>query len=117
MIKFEQNGNVVTAKFVKEGYTLRAVWEDSLYNLAQKYLYGTYWANHYFTSDVIDKVMKDRTIVGIAKCHPHDEFDFETGKTLAKKDLLNRFELAKNQLKREILYMLRHDVSLIKDKM
>lgn len=114
MIIYEQNKNTIVAKFSQEGKTTQKIWEDSLTDIAHKYLAGT---GFFICIDTVKKVLKDRRLVGIAKCHPNDTFDLEEGKRIAREDLINRFNLAKTQLKKEILYAVKHDVQFIKDRM
>ena len=117
MIKYEVKGNVVIAKFYQEGKTLKRIWEDSLYDLVDKYLDNTAFQFSGYINKVVDKVMADRKLVGMAKLHPHDEFDLEEGKRIARKDLMNRFNIAKMQLKKEILYCIKHEVTVVKNRM
>jgi hypothetical protein len=117
MITYEQNKNTVIAKFSQNGKLLKNVWRDCLMDYAFNYVNNTAYNTWGFVEDTVDKVMQDRKLVGIAKCHPHDEFDLEEGKRIAREDLINRFNLAKTQLKKEILYAIKKDVKNIKDRM
>jgi hypothetical protein len=117
MIIYEQNKNTIVAKFSQEGKTIQGIWEDSLTDIAYKYLAGTGFLDWNYINAVVPKVLKDRRLVGIAKCHPNDSFNLEEGKRVAREDLINRFNLAKTQLKKEILYVVKHDVQLIRDRM
>ena len=117
MITYEQNGTTIVAKFSQEGKTLKRIWQESLWEYAKKYTYGTafnYWG---LAESTTKKVLDGRKLVGIAKCHPNDTFDLEEGKRLAREDLINRFNLAKAQLKKEILYKVKHDVKVLRDRM
>lgn len=117
MIVYEQNKNTVIAKFSQNGRTLKRIWQDSLVKCGVTYTENTFFGNMWFMEDMVDKVLEGRKLVGIAKCHPHDEFDLEEGKRIAREDLINRFNLAKTQLKKEILYAIKHDVEIIKARM
>jgi len=116
MIVYEQNGTTVVAKFYQEGKTLKEVWEDSLGNTLTKYVLGTDFSAYYSVETIVNKVLADRKLVGIAKCHPNDEFNLEEGKRLAREDLINRFNLAKIQLKKELLYYIKHQVEIVKNR-
>lgn len=117
MVVYEQNKNTIVAKFSQGGKTIQKIWEDSLTDIAYKYLAGTGFFDWNYINSVVPKVIKDRRLVGIAKCHSNDSFNLEEGKRIAREDLINRFNLAKTQLKKEILYAVKHDVQLIKDRM
>ena len=117
MITYEQNGTTIVAKFSQDGKTLKRIWQESLWECVDKYTYGTAFSHWGFADDITEKVLNGRKLVGIAKCHPNDKFNLEEGKRLARVDLINRFNLAKAQLKKEILYAVKHDVKVLRDRM
>lgn len=116
MITYEQNGNTVIAKFYQDGKSLKRIWQDSLEDILVNYVKGTDFLDPFSVPDIVDKVLADRKLVGIAKCHPNDEFDLEEGKRLARVDLINRFNLAKTQLKKELLQHIKHQVVIVKNR-
>ena len=135
MIIFEVEDNVVLAKFKSEfSSSPKITWKTSLIDMAAKWFSKTTFFAYYpkrrksanFSygerqqSDIeklIDEVLKDRRLVGIAKCHADDKFDLELGKHLAKQDLLSRYKRAEGALKIKILKAIRHDVTAVKDMM
>ena len=116
MITYETHDNVVVAKFHQDGKTLKRIWQDSLEDIYMNYTRGTDFYNMIIAMELVDKVLADRKLVGIAKCHPNDEFNLEEGKRLAREDLINRFNLAKIQLKKELLYYIKHQVNVVKNR-
>ena len=116
MITYETHDNVVVAKFHQDGKTLKRIWQDSLEDIYMNYTRGTDFYNMIIAMELVDKVLADRKLVGIAKCHPNDEFNLEEGKRLAREDLINRFNLAKTQLKKELLYHIKHQVNVVKNR-
>ena len=116
MITYETHNNVVVAKFYQGGKSLRQIWQDSLEDIYMNYTRGTDFYSMMTATELVDRVLADRKLVGIAKCHPNDEFDLEEGKRLARVDLINRFSQAKTQLKKELLYHIRHQVNVVKDR-
>ena len=116
MITYEIHNNVVVAKFYQDGKSLRQIWQDSLEDIYMNYTRGTDFHSTWTAIGLVNKVLVDRRLVGIAKCHPNDEFDLEEGKRLAREDLINRFNLAKTQLKKELLYYIKHQVEIVKNR-
>ena len=116
MIVYETHDNVVVAKFSHDGKSLKRIWQDSLEDILVNYVKGTDFLDPFSVPDIVDKILADRKLVGIAKCHPNDEFDLEEGKRLARVDLINRFNLAKTQLKKELLYYIKHQVNVVKNR-
>lgn len=116
MIVYETHDNVVVAKFYQNGKSLRQIWQDSLEDIYMNYTGGTDFYSMVIAIELVDKVLADRKLVGIAKCHPNDEFDLEEGKRLARVDLINRFNLAKTQLKKELLQHIKHQVVIVKNR-
>lgn len=116
MITYETHDNVVVAKFTKEGWNLKRIWRNSLLEILDKYVGGTVFDNYRMAYDIVDKVLQDRKLVGVAKCHPNDEFSLEEGKRLAREDLIRRFNNAERQLQKEMLYAIRHEVEVVKNR-
>jgi hypothetical protein len=116
MITYETHNNVVVAKFYQDGKSLRRIWQHSLEDIYLNYIRGTDFCSSWIATELVDKVLADRKLVGIAKCHPNDEFNLEEGKRLAREDLINRFNLAKTQLKKELLYYIKHQVEIVKNR-
>lgn len=116
MIVYETHDNVVVAKFHQDGKSLRRIWQDSLEDTYMNYTRGTDFFSPWIATELIDKVLADRKLVGIAKCHLNDEFDLEEGKRIARVDLINRFNLAKTQLKKELLQHIKHQVVIVKNR-
>lgn len=117
MITYSVNGTTVTAKFTKKGTLTKNIWRKSLFDLYYKYTENTAYEDYGYSNYIVNKLLDDRKLVGVAKCHPNDEFNIEEGKRLAREDLLNRFEKAKIQLKKEILYMVKHEVKILQERM
>ena len=116
MIVYETHDNVVVAKFHQDGKSLRRIWQDSLEDIYINYTRDTDFCSSWTATEIVNKVLADRKLVGIAKCHPNDEFDLEEGKRLARVDLINRFNLAKTQLKKELLQHIKHQVVIVKNR-
>ena len=116
MIVYETHDNVVVAKFHQDGKSLRRIWQDSLENIYMNYTMGTDFYSSWTATELANKVLAGRKLVGIAKCHPNDEFDLEEGKRIARVDLINRFDLAKIQLKKELLQYIKHQVNVVKNR-
>lgn len=116
MITYETHNNVVVAKFYQDGKSLRRIWQDSLEDIYLNYTSGTDFYSSWAATMFVNKVLADRKLVGIAKCHPNDEFDLEEGKRLAREDLINRYNLAKIQLKKELLQYIKHQVIIVKNR-
>ena len=117
MITYEQNGNTVVAKFYQDGKSLRRIWQDSLEDMYINYTRDIDFCSSWTATELVNKVLADRKLVGITKCHPNDEFNLEEGKRLAREDLINRFNLAKTQLKKELLYHIKHQVEIVKNRL
>ena len=116
MITYETHDNVVVAKFYQDGKSLRRIWQDSLEDIYTNYTMGTDFYSPWTATELANKILANRKLVGIAKCHPNDEFDLEEGKRLARVDLINRFNLAKTQLKKELLQYIKHQVVIVKNR-
>ena len=114
MIDYEINGNVVVAKFVEDGEPLSIIWGANLFAHINKFRRRMHYEiDNDTVVELIDKVLKDRRLVGIAKCHEHDTFNEEVGKELAKIDLLARYHKAETQLKIEFLKLLSKDADIL----
>lgn len=57
--------------------------------------------------------MMPKKIVAIAKCHPEDNFNEETGKRIAFKKLKNKLERSKNKRLYRVLTCLRNSIALL----
>ena len=120
MIIFEVKDNVVLAKFKSEfSSSPKIIWKNSLIDMAARWFSKITFFAHYECDieKLIDEVLKDRRLVGIAKCHADDKFELELGKHLAKQDLLSRYKRAEGRLKIKILKAIRQDVNAVKDMM
>ncbi len=116
MIVYETHDNVVVAKFSQNGKSLRRIWQDSLEDIYMNYTRDTDFCSSWTATELVNKILVDRKLVGIAKCHPNDEFNLEDGKRIARENLINRFNLAKTQLKKELLYYIKHQVEIVKNR-
>lgn len=95
--KINKEKGVVVAFFAQPGLTAKEVWEDNLSNMLFKTdVHGRFYN---LVGDIVDKVLKERVVVGRAKCMEGDTFDEEVGKNIAREDLFNRYRLAEVQAK------------------
>lgn len=95
--KINKEKGVVVAFFAQTGLTAKEVWEENLSNMLFKTdVHGRFYN---LVGDIVDKVLKERVVVGRAKCMEGDTFDEEVGKNIAREDLFNRYRLAEVQAK------------------
>ena len=114
MIEYEFNDDVIVAKFYEEGLSLKDIWISNLYMSLMKHIERMHFKPD--ANDIvklIDTVMRDRKLVGIAKCHPNDEYNEYIGMDMAKNDLIRRYKQAETQLKIDFLALLEKDVNIL----
>lgn len=71
-------------------------WYRSLQDLIAKYMPFPIWDDEY--TDIVYNVIKDMNLYGIAKCHPKDEWDEDTGKEIAKRRLVEKYKRASRRV-------------------
>ena len=109
----EKNGKKMTiAKFVKQGETLRDIWFYSLHDHAHKMLKTTNFISfsYYELSNIIDEILAERKLVGVAKLNDDDEFDEKIGQALAREDLKKRYRKAEAMLEGKIFDIINSDL-------
>ena len=67
--------------------------------------------------DIVDKVLKDRVVVGRAKLMDGDTFDEEVGKNIAREDLFNRYRIAEVRAKQLFIDEICKELDEIKAKL
>lgn len=83
---------IVVARFEGD----KEYWRQSLYEMCANILDPTYTDA---PNSIIDNVVDDfQDFVGKAKLHPHDKWNEETGKKLAKKKLLEKWYHVKDRV-------------------
>lgn len=90
MIEYTRKGNNVYARFSgdePDGYQIVNGIEEKHLSVQVKDRLRKY----------ADELTKDG-LVGVAKCHPDDKFDFEKGKKLAKYRLLQKYYFKKRKV-------------------
>ena len=95
--KINKEKGVVVAFFAQTGLTAKEVWRENLANM----LFKTDVLGRFYNlvGDIVDKVLKDRIVVGRAKLMDGDTFDEEVGKNIAREDLFNRYRIAEVRAK------------------
>lgn len=117
MIDYEFNDNVTVAKFYEEGLSLKGIWIRNLFTSLAKHTERMHFQlPNEDIFKLIDTVMRDRKLVGIAKCHPNDEYDERIGTDIAKNDLIRRYKRAETQLKIDFLALLEKDVNTLTNR-
>lgn len=95
--KINKEKGVVVAFFAQPGLTAKEVWRENLANMLFKMdVHGRFYN---LIEDIVNKVIKDRVVVGRAKLMDGDIFDEEVGKKIAREDLFNRYRLAEVKAK------------------
>lgn len=90
--KINKEKGVVVAFFARTGRTAKEVWGENLANMLCKL--DTHGRYYNIIEDIVNKVLKDRVVVGKAKLMDGDTFDEEVGKNIAREDLFNRYRIA-----------------------
>ena len=67
--------------------------------------------------DIVNKVLKDRVVVGRAKLMDGDTFDEEVGKKIAREDLFNRYRIAEVYAKQLFIDEICKELDEIKAKL
>ena len=113
--KINEEKGVVVAFFAQPGLTAKEVWEDNLSNMLFKMnVHGRFYD---IVGDIVDKVLKDRIVVGRAKLMDGDTFNEEVGKKIAREDLFNRYRLAEVQAKQLFIDEICKELDEIKAKL
>lgn len=91
MIEYTRKGNEVYARFSgdePDGYQIvNGIFKDEHISVQMKDRLGKY----------ADELTRGG-LVGVAKCHPYDEFDIEKGKKLARYRLLKKYYFKKKKV-------------------
>ena len=99
MIKYNVNEEkrVVVAYF--DGS--RDFWEGALDNMLYK-LENPTWDTIRIDNCISTRIINEQTnLQGVAKCHPHDTFDVEKGKQIAKSKLLDKWTAIRKRTLKE----------------
>ena len=100
--------------FAQPGLTAKEVWRENLANMLFKMtVHGRFYD---IVGDIVDKVLKDRIVVGRAKLMDGDTFNEEVGKNIAREDLFNRYRLAELYAKRLFIDEICKELDVIKAK-
>ena len=113
--KINKEKGVVVAFFAQTGLTAKEVWRENLANM----LFKTDVLGRFYNlvGDIVDKVLKDRVIVGRAKLMDGDTFNEEVGKNIAREDLFNRYRLAEVRAKQLFIDEICKELDEIKAKL
>ena len=113
--KINREKGVVVAFFAQPGLTAREVWRENLANMLFKMdVHGRFYD---IVGDIVDKALKDRAVVGIAKLMEGDTFDEEVGKNIAREDLFNRYRIAEVRAKALFIDEICKELDAIKAKL
>lgn len=112
--KINKEKGMVVAFFAQPGLTAREVWRENLANMLFKTdVHGRFYN---LVEDIVNKVLKERVVVGIAKLMEGDTFDEEVGKNIAREDLFNRYRLAEVKAKQLFIDEICKELDAIKAK-
>lgn len=113
--RINKEKGVVVAFFAQTGLTAKEVWRENLANMLFKMsVHGRFYN---LIEDIVDKVLKDRVVVGRAKLMEGDTFDEEVGKNIARKDLFTRYRLAEVKAKQLFIDEICKELDEIKTKL
>lgn len=112
--KINKEKGVVVAFFAQTGLTAKEVWEDNLSNMLYKL--DSHGRFYNLIEGIVDKVLKERVVVGRAKLMEGDTFDEEVGKKIAREDLFNRYRLAELSAKQLFIEEICKELDAIKAK-
>ena len=113
--KINREKGVVVAFFAQTGLTAKEVWGENLANMLFKTdVHGRFYN---LVEDIVNKVLKDRAVVGIAKLMEGDTFDEEVGKNIAREDLFNRYRIAEVRAKALFIDEICKELDAIKAKL
>ena len=113
--KINKEKGVVVAFFAQHGLTAKEVWGENLANMLCKL--DTHGRYYNIIEDIVDKALKDRAVVGIAKLMEGDTFDEEVGKNIAREDLFNRYRIAEVYAKQLFIDEICKELDEIKAKL
>lgn len=113
--KINKEKGVVVAFFAQPGLTAKEVWRENLANMLFKMDVNGRFYN--LVGDIVDKVLKDRIVVGRAKLMDGDTFDEEVGKNIAREDLFNRYHIAEVRAKALFIDEICKELDAIKAKL
>lgn len=96
MIIYRRFENTIEAYFYTDGRPTPRYWADSITKKIDKEVKKMPYMCCTDTEAVynyIYRVLTNRrdSLIGVAKCHPHDEFNLEYGKKIAKRRLLANY--------------------------
>lgn len=113
--RINKEKGVVVAFFAQTGLTAKEVWRENLANILFKVdVLGRFYN---LVGDIVDKVLKERVVVGRAKLMEGDTFNEEVGKKIAREDLFNRYRLAEVQAKQLFINEICKELDAIKAKL
>lgn len=113
--KINKEKGVVVAFFAQTGLTAKEVWEENLSNMLYKMdVHGRFYN---IVEDIVNKVLKERVVVGRAKLMEGDTFDEEVGKSIAREDLFKRYRIAELYAKTLFIDKVCKELDVIKAKL
>lgn len=113
--KINKEKGVVVAFFAQTGLTAKEVWEENLSNMLYKMDVPGRFYN--IVEDIVNKVLKERVVVGRAKLMEGDTFDEEVGKSIAREDLFKRYRIAELYAKTLFINEVCKELDVIKAKL
>ena len=120
MIQYNINKEKRTIVATFKTNDLRTYLYDSLYGMAHNIFKGTKVLKrlHIFTSRLAYKCINNHPImIGVAKCHPDDEWNENKGKFLAKTKLLRRWEALKTDFLAKLEKQILEDFQDVRDRL
>lgn len=96
MIMYRRFENTIEAYFYTDGSSILKYWANSIMKKVNKEVKKMPYMSCVDTMPVYDyiyRVLANRrdSLISVAKCHPHDEFNLEYGKKIAKRRLLANY--------------------------
>lgn len=96
MIVYRRCENTIEAYFYTDGRSTKNYWANSILKKIDKEVRKMSYVCSTDTVAVfsyINRVLANRcdALIGVAKCHPHDKFNLEYGKKIAKRRLLANY--------------------------
>ena len=112
--RINKEKGVVVAFFAQTGLTAKEVWGKNLFDMLYKMdVHGRFYS---LIDDIVNKVLKERVVVGRAKLMDGDTFNEEIGKNIAREDLFNRYRLAEVKAKQLFIDEICKELDAIKAK-
>ena len=120
MIQYNVNKEKRTIVATFKTNNLHTYLYESLYGMAHNIFKGTKLLKrfHIFTYRLANKCIDNHPVmIGIAKCHPDDEWDENKGKILAKNRLLYKWEALKEDFLNKLDEQFYNDFTNVKNRL